>query len=439
MPGTTMGNKATYKNPESVKKNLLVPIVEKLKSRLNRQDIQLVIEKEKLQSGAIHKSMFSEAETSDVYIADLTGSNPNVYLELGVRWAVRDNVTIMIAQSVDDLKFNVGANRAFIYSPENIIQAIDDIATAVETGLKTQTCDSIVRVNSDLVTISKSEIENLENEIDRLKKARGEDLINAAKATDVLSEKLLKLQQAADANPASAEAFLELGKAYRDASKYDKAVESLISAHRLKPVDAIINRELGVTYSKQNKLELAINFLREAVRLNPGDKEAWSNLGGALRRWGMIDAPASFHQKYLEEARDSYSQALKIDKFDLYAGLNIARLNLLLSKWDRQLFQLAQEQFRKQIHLCRYEVDQSPHDYWRLFDLADALLFSGEPEQESSLLYDKAVELIPSEERKDKLNSVVGPFENYLAANVLDDPLKTNIERVIASLRLKMK
>ena len=30
-----------------------------------------------------------------------------------------------------------------------------------------------------------------------------------------------------------------------------------------------------------------------------------------------------------------------------------------------------------QVHLCRHMVQKTPTDYWRWFDLADALLFSG--------------------------------------------------------------
>lgn len=113
MPGTTMGDDATYKNPEAVKANLLQPVVERLKNVLQRE-VRLTIEKDKKTAGVIHESMFAEARDADVYIADLSGANPNVYLELGVRWALRDGVTILICQNVADLRFNVGANRAII-------------------------------------------------------------------------------------------------------------------------------------------------------------------------------------------------------------------------------------------------------------------------------------------------------------------------------------
>ena len=72
-------------------------------------------------------------------------------------------------------------------------------------------------------------------------------------------------------------------------------------------------------------------------------------------------------------------------------------------------------------------------DYWRLFDLADALLFSGEPE-ESVTLFNRAVGLVPIDERKDKLLSVLGPLRDYLAAGVLNEPLRGKVEEVVNGL-----
>lgn len=429
MPGTDMGPNAIYKNPESVKDNLLKPIVEKLKTKLGRE-VVLVIEKDKRIVGNIPESMFNEAQDAEVYIADLTGANPNVYLELGVRWALRDSVTIPIAQSVLDLKFNVFANRVILYYPDILIKAIDDVVGAIENGLHTNRCDSLVRLTSEYLTVPKSKFESLEAEIERLKRSRGEDLIHAAKAAEVLSGRISLLSQAVAANPASIEALLELGKAYRSGSNYDEAVSALTAAQRLDPNNAEVHRELGVCYSKLKKTELAVVSLRESLRIAPDNVEAWSNLGGALRRLGMALAPASYNQKVLEEARASYNSAHKLDKYDLYSGLNIARLDLLLSKWDPKLLEQAKEGFRKHVFLCRHIVEEDPKDYWRLFDLADALLFSAEYE-ESRTTFCKAIDLIPTQERKDTLLSVLGPLKDYLTAEVLQSELKLEVEKIV--------
>lgn len=85
MPGTTMGEHATWRDIEEIKEEFLERIRLQLKRQL-RRDVDLVIEKDRYEGGVIHDSMFAEALDADVYIADLTGANPNVYLELGVRW-----------------------------------------------------------------------------------------------------------------------------------------------------------------------------------------------------------------------------------------------------------------------------------------------------------------------------------------------------------------
>jgi 8-oxo-dGTP pyrophosphatase MutT (NUDIX family) len=160
MPATNMGSGASYKSPESVKRNLLIPMKKELEKRTGYK-VDLVIEKEKAQAGVIHTSMFGEALRADVFIADLTGGNPNVYLELGVRWALRDHITIPIVQNIGDLRFNVITNRAIAYSPDIILDAIEQIVTAIVDGLKQRNCDSPVRLGADLITVSRSEFETL--------------------------------------------------------------------------------------------------------------------------------------------------------------------------------------------------------------------------------------------------------------------------------------
>lgn len=432
MPGTDMGPNASYKNPEAVKANLLEPVVKELKIRLGR-DVTLSIEKDKRESGVIHESMFAEARDADVYLADLTGANPNVYLELGVRWALRDTVTVLLCQSVEDLKFNVFANRALLYYPDIIIKAIDDVVEAIVVGLQSTKPDNPVRLNSDIVPIQRSQINEYVAEIERLKKDRGEDLLRVAKATEKLSERVGILKQAVDANPASAEAYLELGRAFRGLHEYDEAVETLTKAVRLVPDNAVLHRELGVTFSKLGKPSLAASSLREAVRLSPNDSEAWSNLGGALRRLGMADAPQSYNKDVLVEARTCYSKAHALNQFDLYSGLNVPRLDLLLSKWEPTRAGEAQAGFSKQVFLCRHMVQQTPDDYWRRFDLSDALLFSGDY-AEADTAYDDAVNAVPDDEKADIIASVIGPLRNYQTADVLDGTLRDEVKKVIDKL-----
>jgi hypothetical protein len=52
---------------------------------------------------------------ASLVIADLTTTNPNVYLEVGYAWGIGKS-TVLIAQDADDLKFDVKGQKCIIYS-----------------------------------------------------------------------------------------------------------------------------------------------------------------------------------------------------------------------------------------------------------------------------------------------------------------------------------
>jgi hypothetical protein len=57
-------------------------------------------------------------ETATLVIADLTGANANVYLEVGYAWG-KNRPTLLLAKVGDELKFDVRGQRCLIY--ENIV------------------------------------------------------------------------------------------------------------------------------------------------------------------------------------------------------------------------------------------------------------------------------------------------------------------------------
>ena len=97
--------------------------------------------------GDIITNIVEHLVTSDIVIADLTGQNPNVFYELGVRHSVRNN-TILISESIDDIPFDLRGLRAiaYRYDPEHMLQFRDSLKTAVEkTVSEPQLIDNPVR------------------------------------------------------------------------------------------------------------------------------------------------------------------------------------------------------------------------------------------------------------------------------------------------------
>jgi tetratricopeptide (TPR) repeat protein len=123
------GERAGWKDIEEIKQWLLEPAARGIGEQLGRRP-ELIIEKDKITSGPIHPSMFREALDSDVYIADLSGANPNVYLELGVRWALRDGVTILQRNPVNlqaHYELGIMLRNAAVYD-----EAIEELQKVVE-------------------------------------------------------------------------------------------------------------------------------------------------------------------------------------------------------------------------------------------------------------------------------------------------------------------
>lgn len=66
-------------------------------------------------TGDVMEWVRTRIRTSQLVVADLTGANANVYLEVGYAWGC-GVPTVLLAQKGDDLKFDVRGQRCLIYS-----------------------------------------------------------------------------------------------------------------------------------------------------------------------------------------------------------------------------------------------------------------------------------------------------------------------------------
>jgi hypothetical protein len=69
--------------------------------------------------GSIVGQIITDLVTSSVVVADLTGANPNVYWELGVRHSFRHG-TILIAQNDTELPFDIKDTGTLFYDPDHL-------------------------------------------------------------------------------------------------------------------------------------------------------------------------------------------------------------------------------------------------------------------------------------------------------------------------------
>jgi hypothetical protein len=69
-------------------------------------------------TGDIVDRIKSRIETANLVVADLTGANANVYLEVGYAWG-RNVKTLLLCRNPDELKFDVKGQRCVIYASIN--------------------------------------------------------------------------------------------------------------------------------------------------------------------------------------------------------------------------------------------------------------------------------------------------------------------------------
>ena len=133
------------------------------------------------------------------------------------------------------------------------------------------------------------------------------------------------LQATLQANPDSAEAWFELGKAYYQVEQWDQAVAAFEKVIELDPNRQAAYANLGAVYHRQNKLDLAASQYEKALALNPDDGEVTYNLAAlyiqkATQRGGQIDADL------LNQAITQLNRALELspDSAEPYFGLGVA-------------------------------------------------------------------------------------------------------------------
>jgi O-acetyl-ADP-ribose deacetylase (regulator of RNase III) len=99
------------------------------------------------QAGWVHRLMISQIYDADVAVVDVSTLNPNVFYELGVRHALRRNVTVLLCREGTKTPFNIAGFNCIRYDPddpERLRSVQVQIARFVANGLQAGERDSLV-------------------------------------------------------------------------------------------------------------------------------------------------------------------------------------------------------------------------------------------------------------------------------------------------------
>lgn len=122
---------------------IILPGIKESSEQLGK-NIKSVREVDRSLPGPITKRIIHSLTASDIVIADLTGRNPNVFLELGIRYAIRPYITILLRQEKEQIPFDIANFKAISYDKYLPDRAVASIADYITNSVRSPTLDSPV-------------------------------------------------------------------------------------------------------------------------------------------------------------------------------------------------------------------------------------------------------------------------------------------------------
>ncbi len=331
-------------------------------------------------SGHISQDMFEYIEYSRFALADITGLNANVFYELGHRHRANESGTAVFRQADAPIPFDINQIKAFPYQyhpMEHVEESVALIAQVLQDSLQRNAWDSPIRLalrgQREKTASGDEQGADLESTLMAAENAvRADDLEAAAQ----------HWKHAAELDPDNPLHELKASYWPKSQGNWDEAIGLLQSAlakeaklgeGREESSYAEAYRELGIAQNKrdQEMFERAgEESLRKACHYGPDDFDAWSSLGGVLKRAG--DA---------EGALAAYEKAVEVSNGHPYPLLNAIKLRASQAgkvEIDMKTMKMLgkAEGFRE----AQVQNDPPIDVPWSFFDLAEINLYSGEPD-----------------------------------------------------------
>ena len=120
----------------------------------------------------IDNQIFSSLKDADLVVADLTGTNPNVFLEVGYRMALDKPIMFLLQKNSEPLPFDIQSINICHYDilGKNVLSEASKAKTYIEETVKTFTFDTQENVPAEEVTTNeiKRILLNIQNNLDTM-------------------------------------------------------------------------------------------------------------------------------------------------------------------------------------------------------------------------------------------------------------------------------
>jgi hypothetical protein len=347
---------------DAVYRDIIAPAVQAVGLEPIRADEERV-------GGTIHKPMFERLMLCEYAVADITGANPNVFYELGIRHAMRPRSTVILFAEGTTLPFDIALLRGVMYRTNEAGKPLDPAACSArvvrqleETRARPhddsplfQLLDYMPRVEVDhsKTDIFRDRVDYSRKYKERLAEARrqGQPAVKAVAADPALG----------NLSEVETGIVVDLFLSLRDVEAHADMVE--LYARMPQPLQRtrIIREQLGFALNRIGRFQEAEKVLKEVLSEFGPSSETGGLIGRIYKdRWKIArrdkrpDAPV-----LLRRAIETYLAGFQADWRDAFPGVNAVSLMEMLDKPDPKQAEI--------LPVVRYAATQKARrsaDYW---------------------------------------------------------------------------
>lgn len=328
---------------DAVYKDMIAPAIAAANLEPIRADEERV-------GGAIHKPMFERLLLCEYAVADLTGANPNVYYELGVRHARRPHSTVLLFCEGTKLPFDIALLRGMFYSVDETgapsAEAKSLTTAAITEQLKemrgnphddSPVYQLIGDLSRDYVGHESTDIFRKQAEYAREVKAKlaaARDKSDGALAAidEIAAKPEMRLL-----NEVETGVIIDLMLSYRAVGAWDKIIELYGRMPRPLQLTTMVQEQFAMALNRAGRGDEAERVLANLIKERGPSSETNGILGRIYKdRW---DAARKANERFraageLNKAVDAYMAGFEADWRDPYPGINAVTLMEMQDKPD---------------------------------------------------------------------------------------------------------
>ena len=375
--------------------------------------------------------MFEYLEYSRFALADISGLNPNVFYELGVRHRAQEAGTAVFRQVGVPIPFDINTIKAFDYEyqpVENVLKSRELITRVLTQSLQYNRLDSPVR-RALLAQQARASAAAGPSLDDLLRAA--ENAIRQQRWDDAIGT----YRQAVDMHQTNCSLRLRLGLFLKDRGRWTDALQQFTAAVDSESKYADAWRERGIAenklFHKNGRPESAATgetSLQRAVSENPQDYDAWASLGGVLKREGdHLDKNGKPDEAVAQyrRAHENYRRATDVSEGHSYPLLNEIKLAGRIEGKIPNDIRIRLRLPKAKRFLEAQVADQPPSNApWCFFDLSEVRLYAGDAEGFMNVLADGLTYCTDYWQPETHLNSLMLLKTGGVSLPGLDDGLE---------------